>query len=84
MDLLPAASKARRIDELLLTISKRYNKKGFPILKGYYMVSCRTRENMVELRQAIYQAALELKETESLGKGESLIGRKVRSVSCEQ
>ena len=84
MDLLPDASKTRRIDELRLAIAKRYNKKGFPIIKGNYMVSCRTRENMVELRQAIYQAALELKETESLGKGESLIGRKVRSISYKQ
>ena len=45
------------------------------------MVSCQTRENVAELRQAIYQAALELKETESLGKGESLIGRKVSNIS---
>lgn len=80
-----SAGKARKIDELRLAIAKRYNKKGFPIIKGYYMVSCRTRENMVEveLRQAIFQAALELKETECLGKGESFIGRKERSISYE-
>ena len=43
------------------------------------MVSSETGENMPELRQAVYQAALELKETESTGKGDSLIGRKVIS-----
>ena len=80
VDLLPSSGKEKRIHELNLTIAKRYNKKGFPIIKGYHMVSCTTGENMSELRQAIYQAALELKETENTGKGESLIGRKVSRV----
>jgi hypothetical protein len=77
IDLLPEAGKHKRIDELRLIIAKRYNKKGFPAIKGYYMVSCTTGENMPELREAVYKAALESKETESMGKGDSLIGRKV-------
>ncbi|XP_028406855.1 leucine-rich repeat serine/threonine-protein kinase 1-like [Dendronephthya gigantea] len=77
LDLLPGAGKYRRVDELRLNIAKRYNKKGFPLIKGYYMVSCTSGENLDELRQAIYQAALELKETESTGKGDTLIGRKI-------
>lgn len=76
-DLLPEKTKGKRIDELRLKIGKRYNKKGYPIIKGNYVVSCTTAENMVTLRQAIYAAALELKESENAGKGESLIGRKV-------
>ena len=46
------------------------------------MVSCTSGENMPELRLAIYRAALDLKETENAGKGDPLIGRKVRIVEC--
>lgn len=80
-DLLPERGKTKRIHELHMNISKRYNKKGFPVLKGYYMVSCTTGENMAELRQAVYQAALELRESERMGKGDSLIGRKVIKIA---
>ena len=80
IDLLPENGKAKRMDELQLIIAKRYNKKGFPIIKGYHMVSCTTGEKMAELRQAVYHAALELKESESMNKGDSLIGRWVSMI----
>ena len=77
IDLLPDAGKAKRIDELLYILAQRYQKKGFPQIDGYSMVSCTTGENMAKLREIIYKAALDLKEAESAGRGESLIGRKV-------
>ncbi|KXJ22658.1 leucine-rich repeat serine/threonine-protein kinase 1 [Exaiptasia diaphana] len=73
MDRLPKKVRESRLDKLRQMVMNKFgDSKGFPKIVGNITISATTGENVVELREMIYNKATKAKE-----QGENIIGKQV-------
>lgn len=73
--------RERKVNELKTKINQLFSRPGFPLIRGIAEVSCKTMKGIQELKELIYNTALNMADAHS--PNEKLLGRLVsgRSLS---
>ncbi|XP_064619851.1 leucine-rich repeat serine/threonine-protein kinase 1-like isoform X2 [Lineus longissimus] len=73
--------RERKVNELKTKINQLFSRPGFPLIRGIAEVSCKTMKGIPELKELIYNTALNMADAHS--PNEKLLGRLVPSSFLE-